>query len=82
MNSETKVVIVVGVEPPIRGTKTKNYADYELRVICVIKANNKWTETSQFDAMRYMCHGNGNYYLWKQQINDPITTQCIYGENI
>ena len=29
-----------------------------------------------------MCHGSGNYSWWKQEINDPITTQCIYGEDI
>ena len=33
MNSETKVVRFVGVEPPRRGTKTKSSVDYELRVI-------------------------------------------------
>ena len=82
MNSETKVVRFVGVEPPRRGTKTKSSVDYELRVIWVIKANRKWTKTSQFDAMRYMCHGNGNSSWRKQEINDPITTQCIYGEDI
>ena len=46
INSEKKVVIVVGVEPPIRGIETINSVDYELRVICIIKANRKWIRKS------------------------------------
>ena len=82
MNYEKKVVIVVGVEPSRRGIETINLVGYELRVICVIKANSKQAKTSQFDAMRYMCHGNGDYSWWKQERSDPITTQLIYVKDI
>ena len=44
INSETKVVIVVGVETPRTGTETINLVDYELPVICVMKANRKLTK--------------------------------------
>ena len=37
MNSETKVFIFVGLEPPRRIIETIDLVDYELRVICVIK---------------------------------------------
>ena len=82
MNSETKVFIFVGLEPPRRIIETIDLVDYELRVICVIKENRKRTKTSQFYAMRYMRHWNGNSSWWKQEINDTITTQYIYGEDI
>ena len=44
MNSETEVVIVVGVELHRRGTETINSVYYELIVICVIKSKK---ETNQ-----------------------------------
>ena len=44
MNSETKVFIFVGLEPPRRIIETIDLVDYELRLICVIKSNIKRLE--------------------------------------
>ena len=79
---DTKVIIVVGDSPPLKGNELIHRNDYELRIICIIKADRRGGKVSHFDAIRCMRHGKGFNSWWKQERNESIVTQCIHNEDI
>jgi predicted GIY-YIG superfamily endonuclease len=76
-----KIIIVVGEEPPSVGSQKIAGAEFELQVVCIVKADNR-RSPSKYDAIRYMRHGRGFSSFWKQERKDYIVTQCIDGEDI
>lgn len=77
--TEKKVVISVGSEAPTEGRHVVGTAEFELRVVCLVKADKRG---DKFDAIRWMRHGCGMSSFWKQERNERITTQCLAGDDI
>ena len=75
-----KFILVVGTEKPIFNDVRVINKGYELRVICYLKSNQRGNSPSSFDSVRFMRHGNKYKSWWKEERNDPITTQC-HSEN-
>ena len=77
-----KILIVVGSETPTEGRHIINGADFELRVICLVRAKEKGERRSKFDAVRYMRHGGGFSEWQKQERTDTIVTHSMAGDDL
>ena len=77
-----RIIIAVGTEAPSQGCQIIGGAEFELRVICVVRAKERGERRSHYDAVRYMRFGRGFYEWQKQERADNIVTHSLAGEEL
>ena len=81
-NSIPKIILAIGKDAPTNGMIIIDNIQFELRVICHIKSHRKGRHQSDFNAIRYMRHGDGYDSWWQQERNTSISPQETGGEDM
>ena len=80
--SSQKIIITIGNENPTEETYSINGINFELRVVCILRAKEKGRNPSDYDSVRYMRHGKGFSKWWKQERMDEIVSQSVVNERL
>ena len=79
LHEDKEVIIVVNETTPTSGSQILQQNNFNLDVICILRAEEKGKTPQIYDAVRYMKHPGFECY-WKQEKTDYVVTKCISGD--